>query len=348
MRDHKKKAFFKAFFLYYTTLAIFSTIFVYFYYGDEKHQFHQRILEKMQIHNNDLKNPNYTCEVIDYVPGMVFETLKINQVAAYSLHPIDATAHMKVLKISYPIALYQQDLATVQQKCLFILIALLFILGFIAWGFAYVTMKPITNAYDILEEFLKDITHDLNTPITAILLNVDLLKRKYDRESIDRIEASTKTIGNLYKNLEAYLHDTPKQREQIDVFALLQERISYYKKLYPEIDFIIDGKIEYISLNQEAFARIIDNLISNACRYHSYEEPYVKVSYAQNILYIEDNGIGIQNPHRAFERHYKEGDRGLGIGLNIVKKLCDDMGIKISFSSELDRGTTFKLILPSK
>jgi two-component system, OmpR family, sensor kinase len=73
----------------------------------------------------------------------------------------------------------------------------------------------------------------------------------------------------------------------------------------------------------------------------------VKVVYDESsmLLNIIDSGKGIKNPKRIFERFYKEQDRGIGIGLHIVKKLCDELGIKIGVQSILESGTTFSLDL---
>ncbi len=58
-----------------------------------------------------------------------------------------------------------------------------------------------------------------------------------------------------------------------------------------------------------------------------------------NILEIKDTGIGIENTKKVFDRFYKEQDRGLGIGLHIVKKLCDELKIDIKINSKQDIGT---------
>ena len=59
-----------------------------------------------------------------------------------------------------------------------------------------------------------------------------------------------------------------------------------------------------------------------------------------------DTGKGIQNPKRVFERFYKEHERGMGIGLHIVKKLSSELGIKVDLESKVAKGTevflTFK------
>ncbi len=60
---------------------------------------------------------------------------------------------------------------------------------------------------------------------------------------------------------------------------------------------------------------------------------------------IKDTGKGIKHPEKVFTRFYKEQERGIGIGLHIVKKLCDEMKIPIRLESEVNVGSTFELDL---
>jgi signal transduction histidine kinase len=94
--------------------------------------------------------------------------------------------------------------------------------------------------------------------------------------------------------------------------------------------------------NKEAFSRIIDNLLSNAAKYNK-QNGSININLKNSNLYIVDTGIGIKEPKKVFNRFYKEQERGIGIGLHIVKKLCEELNIKISLKSELDKGTTFIL-----
>ena len=61
------------------------------------------------------------------------------------------------------------------------------------------------------------------------------------------------------------------------------------------------------------------------------------------MLCIEDSGIGIENIDEVFERSYKEHVSGHGLGLDIVKRLCEAMNIKISLTSKVGEGSTFYL-----
>jgi signal transduction histidine kinase len=118
------------------------------------------------------------------------------------------------------------------------------------------------------------------------------------------------------------------------------------EKNYPNIEFKIDFQNRYILTNRDAFSRIIDNLLTNAAKYNK-PDGRVEVSYDSktDTLHILDTGKGIKNPKRIFDRFYKEQERGLGIGLHIVKKLCEELDIKISVKSELGVGSNFSLNL---
>jgi signal transduction histidine kinase len=99
-----------------------------------------------------------------------------------------------------------------------------------------------------------------------------------------------------------------------------------------------------LTCNKDAFIRILDNLLTNAAKYNK-KNGSVFVTYKENVLEIEDTGIGIKNPDKVFQRFYKEHERGIGIGLHIVKKLCDELGIRIGLTSEVGTGTSFFLKL---
>jgi signal transduction histidine kinase len=84
--------------------------------------------------------------------------------------------------------------------------------------------------------------------------------------------------------------------------------------------------------------------MSNASKYNK-DEGTVKVVLKNKLLTIEDSGVGIKNPQEIFQRYYKEGNKGIGIGLHIVQKLCEELNINIKVESSLDVGTKFTLDL---
>ena len=77
-----------------------------------------------------------------------------------------------------------------------------------------------------------------------------------------------------------------------------------------------------IVTNSDAMNRIVDNIINNACKYNKKNgSVWISIHPQNHTLHIEDNGKGIESPEKVFNRFYKEHERGLGIGLHIVKKL---------------------------
>jgi signal transduction histidine kinase len=114
--------------------------------------------------------------------------------------------------------------------------------------------------------------------------------------------------------------------------------------IFSDINFSLDIKKVELKVNPEAFVRIVDNLLSNAGKYN-VEGGTVKLTFIDKYLIIEDSGIGIKNPNKVFNRFYRETSRGMGIGLHVVKKLCDALNIGIKVESQLKKGTKFSLNL---
>ena len=147
------------------------------------------------------------------------------------------------------------------------------------------------------------------------------------------------SLGN---NLRSYLDGHELQQESIELFSLLQERLSIVKRLYSNITFNLDGSSLIVYTNRDALIRIFDNLLSNAAKYNNTRGT-VWIDISNTTVTIRDNGKGIKNTAKIFDRFYKEHDRGLGIGLHIVKKLCDSMNISIHVQSTLGEGSLFTL-----
>jgi signal transduction histidine kinase len=172
-----------------------------------------------------------------------------------------------------------------------------------------------------------------------------MLKKEFgENTKIARIEQSVQNIIDLQQHLRAYLQNHSMQKEELELDTLLLERIALIKNSYPDIKFTLDASSIKLLTSKDTLNRIIDNILINAAKYNK-KNGYVHIFCTDETLHIEDGGKGIKNPKKVFERFYKEQERGIGIGLHIVKKLCDEAGIKISLESELDKGTTFILNL---
>jgi len=177
-------------------------------------------------------------------------------------------------------------------------------------------------------------------------LNLEMLKKDCHSPFIKRIEQSIQTILSLQENLKLFLKNVKSKAEPIDLAKLVAERLDYFRSLYPSLQFELKVK-EPLTINapKDLLLRIIDNILSNACKYNK-KRGFVKVTLESNKMIIEDSGKGIKESKKVFDRFYKESDRGIGIGLSIVKKLCDELDIKIDIQSELGKGTKVILKFP--
>lgn len=211
--------------------------------------------------------------------------------------------------------------------------------------FSIYSLMPLQRALRLNEEFVKDILHDFNTPISSMLINLKLFKREIgDNQKIQRLENNIQSILSLQDNLRIFLKGVPAQSESFSLKELVQNRVDYFAVLYPDVKYKIAIDKTMLKTNKDAFTRILDNLLSNAGKYN-IANGYVDIVLKGGILTIHDTGKGIKNPSKVFDRYYKEQDRGIGIGLHIVKKLCDELTIAINIQSKKDAGTKIGLNL---
>ena len=217
----------------------------------------------------------------------------------------------------------------------------------ISFLFSIYALRPLHKALRVNEEFVKDILHDFNTPISSMLINLKLFKREIgENPKIKRLENNIQSILSLQENLQIFLKGIPKQSEKFSLKSLVKARIQYFEVLYPDIEYSISIPVLSVKTNKDAFTRILDNLLSNAGKYN-VANGTVSISLEGSMLLIADTGKGIKKPMKVFDRYYKEQDRGIGIGLHIVKKLCDELAIPISIESKENKGTSIHLNLTS-
>ena len=352
------KSFLRNFIPFFITLELLTGIIFYREYQNEVKNLEQTIAYNMNICNFNTDDDQYACfnYTIDFFNKkkdtytLLFlekkekkpNTIYKENNEFYQYYPIPNTEELH-LKISYPASLYQSKIKVFKsERTIEFLFSSLGVL-LLTLLFSFYSLSPLRHAFKLTQEFIKDILHDFNTPISSLLLNVKTLpKTKESYDKINRIEQSLNTILSLQENLKSYLKQDLKQNEKIELLKLVKERIEPLQSLYPTINFTVLGKPLTIESNQASINRILDNLFSNAAKYNQ-KNGDVKVLIRENTLILSDTGKGIKYANKIFDRFYKEHERGLGIGLHIVKKLCDELNIKIKVSSKLGEGTTFLL-----
>lgn len=207
-------------------------------------------------------------------------------------------------------------------------------------------LRPMNEAIALLDDFIKDTTHELNTPVSAILTNIESLEiadlPPSAQKKIKRIEIASRTISTLYDDLTYLIlnHDLSVQDIQLDLSHLLHERLEYFRHRIEQkkitLHLSVDSDV-FLMIDCTKATRIIDNLLSNAIKYNRMEGT-ISIILHNGVLCVEDNGIGIPDAmiQRVFER-YTRADKsvgGFGIGLNIVAMIAKEYDLNITIESE--------------
>lgn len=223
-------------------------------------------------------------------------------------------------------------------------------------------------------DFIANMSHELRTPLNIITSASMLLEMKSNKEEtvsseyildkLNRINQSSNRLRRLINNLidiskfDSGFFECKCKNENIVyvVEDIVHEVVDYAKE--KNIELIFDTEEEEIIsfIDKEKIERVILNLLSNAIKFTNENgkiEVYMKSD--NNFIYIsiKDNGIGISKEKidHIFQRFYQvdnllsRGSEGSGIGLCIVDEIIRMHGGKINIESEINKGTTFEIVL---
>lgn len=339
MKNREQESLLKSFALFFLSMQLLTGIIAYLFYQGEVSNRNDALFLEMQNYSLTLQGDKFSIDIVSKEAATQNYTLYEKE-GLYALFPIPGVEDT-LLKVTYSKEALQKERSSIAVTIWIYMAVITVGLVGLALLFTRYTLRPIRQSMALLEEFLKDMIHDLNTPVTSILVNSRLLKKNFKPQRIERIELAAKTIGSLHRNLESFLRDTPMQVTTINMKRLLQERIDYFASLYDNLSFTSQLEPVTLHTSEDALRRIIDNLLSNACKYNR-SNGSVAVTLSEEGFEVKDSGIGIREPAKVFERFYKEGERGLGIGLHIVKKLTDELGMKIGVTSSSE-GSVFSV-----
>lgn len=242
---------------------------------------------------------------------------------------------------------------------------------------AIVIFENITREMEIdkaKSEFVSLAAHQLRTPITAIMWNLEIaepeLKGKVSNDIYDSVLTSYQQAGNMSNLVNQFLNvsriDLGKfsvNPEPLDLASTLKEVISEQemvaKKKKQVFTVKVDKGIPIIPLDKVLIRIVLQNLISNAIKY-TPEEGKVTITLKkqnQNALFtVKDSGIGIPEAQQKnlFNKLFRaqnavsSGQEGNGLGLYIVKSIVQLMKGTIAFTSAENKGTTFTVEIPYK
>ena len=243
-----------------------------------------------------------------------------------------------------------------QKQILFFLLLAGLVFSALGYFLGRLFVAPMRDAIARMNLFIQDTTHELNTPISTILTNIEMIEtfRKHEEnmDELKRIEIASMTLSRIYDDL-TYLnlnHHYHRKIENLNMGDLLKERLVYFTSMLEvkKIETVLDIK-ENITLNidKNDALRLIDNLLSNAIKYN---KRYGKLNIILNdtMLCIGDTGIGMsKNDLSEVKQRFKRANKsegGFGIGLHIVSQVSENYDFYLQIKSVINEGTEVKIV----
>ena len=214
------------------------------------------------------------------------------------------------------------------------------------------------------KQFSSDVSHELRTPITVILAQSDYALQYSEtfeeaKESLEVINRHAKRMTNLINQimeLSKLERQKEIEKERINLSNVVLQLLEDYKPLLESKNLNLIYNVEKdirIQGNKIMLERVFLNILMNAIK---FTKTNIEVSLIRDdktaVLKIRDNGIGISEENKKFiwERFFQVNDsrnkvenKGIGLGLSMVKKIVDLHSATIYLESELEQGTCFTI-----
>ena len=226
-------------------------------------------------------------------------------------------------------------------------------------------LKDLEKLIADYETLLDTISHDVKTPVTSLVLAIELFKNT-SPENPEEFQMLFKVVENAIKKIQNLINELTDTRKQAHKYKA-EEQLLNFEHILEDVRLTLNDDIREsnvvikceVNVSEITFSRrklrsIIYNLVKNAIKFKSPErrpEIIIKTEREENfiIISIKDNGIGIDAGKHdiIFSKYFRVENaiEGSGIGLYLVKEIVNNSGGKILLKSEPGKGSEFKVFL---
>jgi signal transduction histidine kinase len=205
--------------------------------------------------------------------------------------------------------------------------------------------KKIEHDYLSLKEFTENASHEIQTPVAIIMLKIESLLQSENLTedqmmTMAKISAAAAKLSRLTQSLLLITKIENMQfdlDEHVSLKDIIEKQILEFEELAAQRNITIQRQLDSVktvNMNSSLAETLISNLLKNAILYCS-EGGIIKISVSDSQISISNNGGPLQTaPEKLFERFVKKNNisSSLGLGLSIVKKICDLHNLTIQYS----------------
>ncbi|MDD2830140.1 MAG: ATP-binding protein [Sulfuricurvum sp.] len=201
------------------------------------------------------------------------------------------------------------------------------------------------------KQFIRYAIHETHTPLSVIMANIELFSMNEGRNRyLAKIEAAVKNVFSIYDDLSYLVKKDQIEypKKAIELGEYVEKRLEFFDEVaqFSHLTFVYK-KPEFptwIHFNETKLQRVIDNNITNAIKYTARGEKIfvgVNSDIEESRFWVESHSQKIEDIEKIFDAYYRERKKtdGFGLGLSLVKSICDEEGveIRIESSTELTR-----------
>jgi signal transduction histidine kinase len=235
-------------------------------------------------------------------------------------------------------------------------------------------LHEATEAVRLRDEFLAMASHDMRTPLQAILANLQLAGRRLERaddgdrearaqlaQNLSQAEHTTGRMTRLVGDLldTAMLrsgHDLPLEFTVLDVVELANRVAAEHQAGTDTHTIVVRGSAEPLSSDRPRLERVLDNLVENAIKYSpdgGEVTIQLEADERETTIAVRDRGVGIprEELESIFEPYYRASNvatmPGIGLGLAGSRSVVRQLGGDLTVESSVGEGSTFVIRVPS-
>ncbi|RZK62226.1 MAG: GHKL domain-containing protein, partial [Pedobacter sp.] len=214
-------------------------------------------------------------------------------------------------------------------------------------------------------EMAKQVAHEIKNPLTPLRLGIQMLNRswkeedpnfdikfqKFSKSFIEQIDS----LSNIASEFSNFAKMPDLKLEKLEVVTVLNQAVQIYKQMDHIQIFCNEDAISgvFVKADKDQLLRSFNNLLKNAIEAMPEEGDGLITIHCQAYdakveIKVQDNGIGIPEDlrNRIFTPNFTTKSSGTGLGLAFVKQAIENIGGNIYFTTEINIGTSFHIILP--